>query len=101
MSPTTANGWISYTFPAGKLKGLGAGFGGNYASDNKILNSVAYGEFILPAYTVLNATIFYNHPKVRLGLKLDNLTNKHYWIGYGTMNPQKLRSVTGSIAFKF
>ncbi len=101
MSPYTANFWLSYKFPQGKLQGVGFGFGGNYASDNKILNSVYYGEFILPAYTVLNATIFYDNAKLRAGLKVDNLTNKEYWIGYTTMNPQKLRSVTGSISFKF
>jgi iron complex outermembrane recepter protein len=101
MSPTTANLWLSYRLQSGKLKGLGFGFGGNYASDNKILNSVYYGEFILPAYTVLNAAAFYEHSKIRVGSKLDNLTNQQYWIGYTTMNPQKLRSITGSIAFRF
>lgn len=100
MSPYTANFWISYHLQ-GKLKGLGIGFGGNYASDNKILNSVYYGEFILPAYTELNASIFYDNPKLRAGIKMDNITNKEYWIGYTTMNPQKLRSVVASIAFKF
>lgn len=101
MSPTSANLWISYRMVRGTLKGLGIGFGGNYASDNKIVNSVYYGEFILPAYTVLNASVFYDNPKFRAGIKMDNLTNKEYWIGYTTMNPQKLRSVTASIAFKF
>lgn len=101
MSPTTANLWISYKLPYGKAKGLGFGFGGNYASDNKIVNSVYYGVFTLPAYTVLNATVFYDMPKFRIGFKADNLTNKEYWIGYTTMDPQQLRSFTGSIAFKF
>jgi iron complex outermembrane receptor protein len=101
MSPYAANLWLSYRLPQGNLKGLGFGFGGNYASDNKILNSESYGEFILPAYTVLNASVFYDQPRFRIGLKVDNLTNKEYWIGYTTMNPQKLRSVAGNIAFKF
>jgi iron complex outermembrane recepter protein len=101
MSPYAANFWVSYRLSQGKLRGLGAGFGGNYASDNKILNSVYYGEFTLPAYTVLGATLFYDQPKFRVGIKVDNLANKEYWIGYTTMNPQKLRSVVGSIAFKF
>lgn len=101
MSPYTANLWLSYQQPQGPFEGIGVGIGGNYASDNKILNSVSYGEFILPAYTVLNATIFYNHKKFRIGLKADNLTNEYYWIGYTTMNPQKLRSFTGSISIKF
>ncbi|HVX51064.1 MAG TPA: TonB-dependent receptor [Chitinophagaceae bacterium] len=101
MSPVTANFWVSYKLPQGKAKGLGFGFGGNYASDNQILNSVYYGVFTLPAYTVLNATVFYETPKFRAGVKMDNLTNQQYWIGYTTMNPQPLRSVIGSIAFKF
>jgi len=100
-SPYTANLWVSYRVPYGKWKGLGVGFGGNYASDNKIVNSVSMGVFTLPEYTILNATVFYEHPKFRIGVKVDNLTNKEYWIGYTTMNSQKLRSITGSIAFRF
>ncbi len=101
MSPYAANLWASYRFSIGKLQGLGFGFGGNYASDNLVVNSKSMGQFTLPAYTVLNATVFYEHPKFRVGLKMDNITNQEYWIGYGTMNPQKLRSVVGSVAFKF
>lgn len=101
MSPYAANLWLSYRLPVDKLQGVGVGFGGNYASDNKIVNSVSMGEFTLPAYTILNASAFYDQSKFRLGFKVNNLTNKKYWIGYGTMNPQQLRSVMGSIAFKF
>jgi len=101
MAPYTANLWVSYRLSAGALRGAGAGFGGNYASDNIIVNSASMGVFTLPKYTVLNASLFYDQPKYRLGLKVDNLTNKQYWIGYGTMNAQQLRSVVGSISFKF
>ncbi|HTI09145.1 MAG TPA: TonB-dependent receptor [Puia sp.] len=100
-SPYTANWWISYRLPAGTVKGLGLGFGGNYASDNKVINSVSQGVFTLPAYTVLNATIFYEYSKFRFAVKSDNFTNQKYWIGYTTVNPQKLRSVAASISFKF
>ncbi|MGY0037811.1 TonB-dependent siderophore receptor [Pedobacter sp. NJ-S-72] len=100
MSPYSANLWLSYKFPSGNLKGLGIGFGGNYASDNRIVNTTT-SVFTLPAYTVLNASVFYDHPKFRIGAKVDNLTNKQYWIGYTTMNAQKLRSVVGSVSYKF
>lgn len=100
-SPYTANWWLSYRLPSGSLKGLGFGFGGNYASDNKIINSKSLGVFTLPAYTVLNASVFYDYAKLRFALKTDNLTDKKYWIGYTTMNPQKLRSVVASVSFKF
>ncbi|WP_035567045.1 TonB-dependent receptor [Hymenobacter sp. IS2118] len=99
-SPVLANAWLSYRQPEGALKGLGAGFGGNYASDNRIQNTNT-NVFTLPAYTVLNASIFYDQPKYRLAAKVDNLTDKQYWIGYTTMNAQKLRSIIGSVAYKF
>lgn len=100
-SPYLANAWVSYRQPAGLLKGLGLGFGGNYASDNKIVNRVSLGSFTLPNYTVLNASVFYDLPHYRFSAKVDNLTDKHYWIGYTTMNAQKLRSIVGSVAYKF
>ncbi|UFH51996.1 TonB-dependent receptor [Spirosoma sp. KNUC1025] len=100
-SPVRANLWLSYRLPDYLIKGLGFGIGGNYASDNKIQNSVSLGEFILPAYTILNASAFYDQRKFRFAVKADNLTNQHYWIGYTTMNAQKLRSFVGSITYKF
>jgi iron complex outermembrane receptor protein len=100
-SPYQANWWISYHFPAGALKGFGIGFGGNYASDNKVVNSRSIGVFIDPAYTVLNASVFYEYGKFRLAVKSDNLTDKKYWLGYSSADPQKLRSVIASAAFKF
>jgi iron complex outermembrane receptor protein len=99
-SPVLANLWVSYRLNNGPLRGLGLGAGGNYASDNRILNTTS-SVFILPAYTVLNASAFYDRPHYRLSVKADNFTNTHYWIGYSTINPQKLRSIIGSVAFKF
>lgn len=95
------NFWASYHFTATKLKGLGIGFGGNYASENKTINSLSTGTFILPSYTVLNASIFYNQPSYRLALKVDNLGNEKYWNGWTTINPQMLRRIVASVAFKF
>jgi iron complex outermembrane receptor protein len=100
-SPWVANWWISYRLQSPKLKGLGAGFGGNYASDNKVINSRNQGTFILPEYTVMNASVFYDQPKFRLSVKLDNLTNQQYWVGYSSLIMQKLRNFGASIAFKF
>ncbi len=100
-SPYLANAWVSYRQPSGALRGLGVGVGGNYASDNKIVNRASLGEFTLPNYTVLNASIFYDQPKYRISAKVDNLTDTHYWIGYTTLSPQKLRSIVGSVAYKF
>ena len=100
-SPYLANAWLSYRQPTGALRGLGLGVGGNYASDNLIVNRVSLGQFTLPSYTVLNASAFYDQKHYRFSVKVDNLTDTHYWIGYTTMNAQKLRNIVGSVAYKF
>lgn len=97
---TMANLWASYEF-SGALHGLGLGLGGNYSSDLLILDSKVTGSFAIPSYTVFNAAVFYTAGKFRLGLNLNNIGNKEYYTGYSTINPQKPRNVTASIAFKF
>ncbi len=96
-----ANLWISYGIPGGKLKGLGAGFGGNYVGDFETANSAATGVFTIPSYTLLNATVFYETKSFRLGLKLDNLTDELYFAGQGVLAPQMPRSAMASITLKF
>lgn len=95
------NFYISYHFTRGVVHGLGASFGGNYASENATYNYADLGVFTLPSYTVLNASVFYDQPRYRLTLKVDNLTNKEYFIGWTTINPQMLRRVMASVAVKF
>lgn len=100
--PTTAGSFwnanfnLAYQFVDGKVKGLGFGFGGNYASDNNVT-----GDFILPKYFVLNVNAFYDAKRFRIGVKVDNFTNEHYWTGYSTANPQKLANFLGTIVYKF
>lgn len=98
------NFWGSYTFETTGLKGLGFGFGGNYASETYAYNAyvgTAVQSLTLPSYTVLNTTVFYNTGKFRIAGKLDNLTNKKYWNGYSTINIQSPRTFVANIAYKF
>ncbi|WP_343703449.1 TonB-dependent receptor [Chitinophaga sp.] len=96
-----ANFWIGYTTPGGPLQGLGAGFGGNYASENVTTNDAVTGIFTLPSYTVLNATVFYQAKSYRLGLRLDNIANKEYFGGWTTVEKQLPRRLSASAAFRF
>ncbi|WP_184550065.1 TonB-dependent receptor [Mucilaginibacter sp. FT3.2] len=96
-----ANLWLSYRITKGAAKGLGAGFGGNYSGKSLVVSSKSSGQFYVPEYTVLNSSVFYDAGKFRLAASVNNLTNKKYWIGWYTVNPQQLRSITGSIAFRF
>lgn len=95
------NGWVSYTIQTGAVRGLGFGFGGNYAGKNNVTNSAATGKFTIPAYTILNATAFYNTGAFRFALKVDNLANKEYWKGWSTVEAQKLRQIIGNITYNF
>ncbi|MFA6087269.1 TonB-dependent siderophore receptor [Mucilaginibacter sp.] len=99
-SPYLANFYVSYRLPQTAVKGLGVGFGGNYASKNKIINSVSQGTFSLPSYTLFNSSVFLDRSKYRFGLSVNNLTNKHYYTGYTTINPQRLRQFVLSATYK-
>lgn len=95
------NAWASYKLMEGALKGFGVGFGGNYGGENIILNRATTGVFTLPAYTVLNGALFYQSDLVGVSLKLDNMTNKIYYKGWSTIEPQMPRRFSANLTFKF
>ena len=96
------NLWANYKFEEGTLENFVLGFGGNYASENAILDSPVTGKFVLPDYTVINGSVFYNSNKFRVALNVNNITNKDYFNGgWSTVNPQKPRNVVASFAYKF
>lgn len=100
-SPYLANLYISYRLPASTIRGLGVSVGGNYASSNKVINSVSQGTFELPSYKLLNSSVFFDRAKYRFTLSGNNLTNKYYYTGFTTINPQKLRQFILSASYKF
>jgi iron complex outermembrane receptor protein len=96
------NFWATYKFVYGTLKDFGLGFGGNYASENAVVNSELLGKFVLPSYTVLNGSVFYGTNKFRVALNINNIANKDYFNGgWGSVNPQKPRNVVASFSYKF
>jgi iron complex outermembrane receptor protein len=95
----TVNWWLSYRLK-GVLKGAGLGFGGNYASENKVILS-STSLYSLPAYTVLGASVSYEQTHYRISAKLDNLTGEKYWVGWSTTIPQMPARFSASIALKF
>jgi iron complex outermembrane receptor protein len=96
------NLWTTYTFQYGVFQNFGLGFGGNYASENAVVNSDLIGRFEIPSYTVLNASIFYSTKKFSISLNINNITNQEYFTGgWSTVNPQKPRNAVASFIFKF
>ena len=98
---TLVNFWANYTVTNGQLKGFGIGFGGNYASEYKTLNRATTGTFALPDYTVLNSALSYDNDKFNVSLKLNNMLNEKYYSGWSTVTPQRLRSITAGVTYKF
>jgi len=95
-----ANLWASYKFTFGKLQGFGLGFGGNYSSKNEIFNRTV-GTFTLPDYTILNASVSYSVSEFQIILKADNLTDKEYYKGWSTINPQRPRVFSIGATYNF
>ena len=98
---TLYNFWANYEFQEGTLDGFGIGLGFNGASERFAINYVSTGEFILPSYTIANASVFYQADKYRIGLKLNNAFNKEYYKGWTTINPQMPRALLAKISYQF
>ncbi|RKS42807.1 iron complex outermembrane receptor protein [Gillisia mitskevichiae] len=98
---TLYNFWANYEFQDGGLEGFGLGFGFNGASERLAINYESTGEFMLPSYTIANASVFYQADKYRIGLKLNNAFNKEYYKGWSTINPQMPRAVVANISYQF
>jgi iron complex outermembrane recepter protein len=96
-----ANLWLNYKFPAGAIKDFGFGIGGNYASEYRVADNSVVGTFDLPAYSLLNASLFYNPEKFRFSVNVNNVTDKQYYIGYWSVNPQRPRELVISMSYKF
>ncbi|SEC51059.1 iron complex outermembrane recepter protein [Tenacibaculum sp. MAR_2009_124] len=101
--PTTSyNFWADYKFKHGIAKNFGLGFGVNGASDyDTMIDYPASGGFDLPAYTIFNASVYYEVEKVRISLKANNLTDKEYYRGWSTLTPQAPRVLLGTLTYKF
>lgn len=93
-----ANLWMSYKLTNGAAKGLGVGIGGNYGSSSFQSNTKSL-VFTIPSYTVIDATVYYDRPSYRFGIKVDNLANEKYW-SY-RLAPQMPTRVSANITFRF
>ncbi|OJJ22579.1 TonB-dependent receptor [marine bacterium AO1-C] len=99
---TLYNLWANYEIPKGAFQGFGFGFGFNGASEQNVMSGYpGVGEFILPAYTIYNSSVYYQGNKFRVGLKLNNMGNKFYYKGWSTINPQQARTLLANFTYKF
>ncbi|MEN0048796.1 MAG: TonB-dependent receptor [Bacteroidota bacterium] len=87
-----ANFWARYDFTDKVLKGIGIGFGVQSVSERFTWYNPTYDtdRVLLPAYTVLDAAVYYrpNNTGIQLILKVNNLLDETYWLG--GLNPSRL-----------
>ena len=91
-----ANYWASYKFTQGSMNGFGLGFGGNY-SDSYYFNDI--NTVKISGFHTLDASLFYEMPKYRVSLKVNNLNNKKYWTALSWSIPQQTRTILANITF--
>lgn len=96
----TINFWTNYTFTSTALKGLGLGISVNYADESVSISLNPDGDLILPSYTLLGAHITYDLPKWKFGVKLNNITNEQYWMGWTNLIPQRPLQAIATVGYK-
>ncbi|MFD1293049.1 TonB-dependent receptor domain-containing protein [Lutibacter holmesii] len=95
----TYNFWADYKFL--KNFGVGAGFNGATEYDTMVDYKAATGSFYLPAYTILNASVYYETNKFRVSVKGNNLTDEEFYSGWSTVTPQNKRVILATLNYKF
>lgn len=90
-----ANFYASYKIAGGRAKGVGIGFGGNYVG-----SSLYNDPIVIPAYFICNVQLMYDMGKFGLTLKVNNLTDEHYW-SWNFIQSQPTRNFVGSVSYKF
>ena len=81
MAPQhTANAWLKYQFTNGGLKGFGVNGGIQHVGKRNTFTT----DFVLPAYTTVDAGLSYRRSGFNIGLNINNITDvRHYTGGYG------------------
>ncbi|MNR36879.1 Ferrichrome-iron receptor precursor [compost metagenome] len=96
--------WTRYDLNDSRLfKGVGFGAGLQY-SGNKLPWYTR--DFRLPAYTLMDAAVYYSPPKsnVQLAMNINNVFNSTYWVGaqsYLRLFPGTPRNVMFNATYRF
>lgn len=95
--------WTRYDLKDNRLlKGVGLGAGIQYSGTKLPLY---IRDFVLPAYTLLDAALYYSPSKTRvqLAMNVNNILNKTYWVGaqnYLRLFPGTPRNVMFNVTYR-
>lgn len=93
-----ANFWISHQLVSGSLKGFGIGLGGNFASSTYLDSQ---NKYTMSGYGKFDATLFYEYSSFRVSAKVNNLTDKKYWLGDYYAETQSPRQFLAGVSYRF
>lgn len=100
----SASIWTRYDLKNSKtFNGIGLGVGVQHSGDKLPLY---IRDFKVPAYTLLDAALYYSPAKTRmqLSMNVNNILNKTYWVGaqnYLRLFPGTPRNVMFNVTYKF
>ncbi len=103
-----ANFWGRYDFTNNILRGVGIAIGAQFVDERYTWYNPTYStdRVLLPAYTVLEAALYYqpSNTNMQLTLKVNNLLDETYWLG--GLNPSRLgpgspRNIMFTTNYKF
>ncbi|TAE17374.1 MAG: TonB-dependent receptor [Bacteroidetes bacterium] len=72
------NLWLKYHAKNGRFNGLGIAAGINHVSER---SPSLTRTFIIPAYTLIDAAVYYQYNKYKLSVNFNNITNQKHWVG--------------------
>ncbi|WP_329904667.1 TonB-dependent receptor [Porphyromonas pogonae] len=92
------NFWTSYQLNSGILEGLGVGLGGNFQSEIPLFDTY---DIVGDGYAKFDASLFYDRKKYRIAIKVNNVTNKTYYLSdyWGQFQPP--RNVQANLTLHF
>lgn len=106
----TGSIWMKYVFSQYAVRGLGFGLG-TYFVDQRRLNDPTGKDAegndewsYLPGYTTVNAAVYYHVNKLKLGLNINNVFDKYYFLGgfdYTRVFAGAPRNVMFSLGYTF
>lgn len=104
VADNSANLWSRYDLPGGFGFGLGVTYTGQ--RDGVLVTSAAPQRLNLPAYTVVDTVIYYEHANWRANLKVGNLLDQTYYESAGQTGPIQIapgapRNITLSLSTRF
>lgn len=95
------NFWTRYNVEKGALRNFGIGLGANYVSEK-----IAWQDrnLVVPAYTVVDAALYYKMKDIQISLNVNNVFNKEYWLGafnYTRLFPGAPRNIVCNVKYTF